>query len=647
MCSQLNYLLTKLDFLIDKYKRQKRLDGEHLFHSEWNRRLGACSVAAISGTMTLSLTFYVVLPKLLASFANRMVLPLSPPFAAFALAFVIFFLAGNISNVLYIRADSKSCLLYNFAYSTHSEAFAFVVGWSQLMDWLAILTVLVHNISDSVNLLFHNIIEDNLKMDWLSLRVLITISVVFLISALFTVTSTTVVALLHNIAHLRVNYLDVPESFDELFNSCCFFLLGFLAIESLSFLADETEQPGKVIRQFLSVQISFTEDTVLPVVFNSISIFSARYLMNVGSICGLASAVLCAYLPTTRIVCALAEDRLLPFQSSKCKLNRLHGKGGSPRLAVLTTVFIVCLLVVLVPKPLMVQLIPLNLCFRLFSLAFLVFKSNFASEKSSQFVTQSLPAKYNRMRHCGVSSMTNSNSAASSSDVEDGRSEFSSNGDIDDEGMRLFEQMCQLTNLTNCHDCNYGAIGEPTESSGLLVPPSGISNNNMPQHYCATSQNRHLPRVHNCLTSPCASSLQISAASAGGVGPEYYQNAYSCTSPHGDTFADAESAEKIAHKLLTSFVILTVLVAISHKILRETKELKTEDDYGFAANNVSSTPPEETRKRSRWQSVGCLLSMFLLIQLLFQFPLIKYMLVVGWICLGFVMYSISVCKKKV
>uniref|UniRef100_A0A915DYV9 Uncharacterized protein n=1 Tax=Ditylenchus dipsaci TaxID=166011 RepID=A0A915DYV9_9BILA len=77
----------------------------------------------------------------------------------------IFF--GCISNVLYIRADSKSCLLYNFAYSTHSEAFAFVVGWSQLMDWLAILTVLVHNISDSVNLLFHNIIEDNLKMDWL------------------------------------------------------------------------------------------------------------------------------------------------------------------------------------------------------------------------------------------------------------------------------------------------------------------------------------------------------------------------------------------------------------------------------------------------------------------------------------------------
>uniref|UniRef100_A0A915DW95 Amino acid permease/ SLC12A domain-containing protein n=1 Tax=Ditylenchus dipsaci TaxID=166011 RepID=A0A915DW95_9BILA len=453
-----------------------------------------------------------------------------------------------------------------------------------------------------------------------SSTVLITISVVFLISALFTVTSTTVVALLHNIAHLRVNYLDVPESFDELFNSCCFFLLGFLAIESLSFLADETEQPGKVIRQFLSVQISFTEDTVLPVVFNSISIFSARYLMNVGSICGLASAVLCAYLPTTRIVCALAEDRLLPFQSSKCKLNRLHGKGGSPRLAVLTTVFIVCLLVVLVPKPLMVQLIPLNLCFRLFSLAFLVFKSNFASEKSSQFVTQSLPAKYNRMRHCGVSSMTNSNSAASSSDVEDGRSEFSSNGDIDDEGMRLFEQMCQLTNLTNCHDCNYGAIGEPTESSGLLVPPSGISNNNMPQHYCATSQNRHLPRVHNCLTSPCASSLQISAA----CGPSTHRPTSTFTTPKVRFGPSSVSG-----------------------IIVQIFRLKTEDDYGFAANNVSSTPPEETRKRSRWQSVGCLLSMFLLIQLLFQFPLIKYMLVVGWICLGFVMYSISVCKKKV
>jgi amino acid transporter len=111
--------------------------------------------------------------------------------------------------------------------------------------------------------------------------------------------------------------------------------------------------------------------------------------MNMGSICGLVAALLISFLPTTRLLYSLAQDGLLSLGShASSTLNHLYGTGGSPRVAVLVVVFVVCLLVVLVPKTWLVRLVPLKLCLRLLSQAVLLFNSNFASEKSSQLVGQ-------------------------------------------------------------------------------------------------------------------------------------------------------------------------------------------------------------------------------------------------------------------
>lgn len=42
----------------------------------------------------------------------------------------------------------RSALLYKYAYYTNSEVMAFSIAWNQLMDWLAILALLLHTISD-------------------------------------------------------------------------------------------------------------------------------------------------------------------------------------------------------------------------------------------------------------------------------------------------------------------------------------------------------------------------------------------------------------------------------------------------------------------------------------------------------------------
>lgn len=72
-----------------------------------------------------------------------------------------------------------------------------------------------------------------------SLRVLTTISVVFLIACLFTSTSTTVVALLHNLAHLKIKYIEFPYAFNEVFNESFYLLIIVLCLEMLSFTSEE------------------------------------------------------------------------------------------------------------------------------------------------------------------------------------------------------------------------------------------------------------------------------------------------------------------------------------------------------------------------------------------------------------------------
>ncbi|KAI1727421.1 amino acid permease domain-containing protein [Ditylenchus destructor] len=686
-----------------KCRRKKRLDAEGLLHSEWNRRLGVCSVAAIAGTMALTFAYYVVLPKLFASFTARGSLPIAPPLVAFVLTYLLMFLAGW-QMAAAAEQMPRSALLYNYTYYTNSEVMAFIVAWNQLMDWLAILALLLHTISDHFNFLFHNVVEDNLRMTWsnyeialeevpsdsvsfnmsphfmdwfalamliiacailcCSTRVLITITVIFLISALFTATSTTVVALLHNIVHLRVTYVDLSESFDELTSMMGYFLLGFLAVETLGFLADESEQPAKMLPSAIKCsvkinclvtfvalisffpfvyKISFYDNTVLPAVFNTISIFSARYLMNVGSICGLTAALFCAFVPPTRLLCALSKDGLLPFQSNDGNMSKLYGKGGSPRLAVVVVAFVVGLIIVLVPKVYLMYFIPLNVCLRLFAMAVLHFKSNFACAKTSQLTNETKPPKYSRLRnHRTTADMVHSSSdmtpSATSQDMEESGSGYSSSAEAE---VHLMEQMWQLSHNT--------AIKEVSESSGLLTQLSkqnGYASTSS-NYNAISSQPIQIPKPHNCLISPCASAFQIpdglhrsrlhiydaSSVSAnltmeagGAAIKPYHESGYS-----EEPFADSESAEKTANRFLGIFSVLAALVAISHRVLRETHEfvpilavvsvilgiflslviafqlfrLNVGDEFEFTENNAGGCKSENVESPRKKETMAC------------------------------------------
>lgn len=50
----------------------------------------------------------------------------------------------------------------------------------------------------------------------------------------------------------------------------------------------------------------------------------------------------------------------------------------------------------------------------------------------------------------------------------------------------------------------------------------------------------------------------------------YHESGYS-----GEPFADSESTEKTANRFLGIFSVLAALVAISHRVLRETVNLKS------------------------------------------------------------------------
>ena len=313
--------------------------------------------------------------------------------------------------------------MYELAYATHSESLAFVIGWSQLIDSISFIAVIGHSLSDHIYLLFSSAsqaqflknsenpflknpespvqlpLDTNfaLSFDLLgviaviiagiilccSLRVLATVTIVFLISSLFTVTSTTVVAILHNMQQLRITSLGFPYEFDQVCFEIRWMFIGILSLEAFSFFSEETEQPRKILPRFFPLlskstsifliiaiiaffpftqRLKFHEKSLLPNVFNSISIYSARYLMSVGAVCALTGALLASVIPSSRLLFSMTKDGLLPFPKS---LSRLNGKGGSPRCAVFITTVLACCLT-LIPKNYLIMFLSIDICMRIF-----------------------------------------------------------------------------------------------------------------------------------------------------------------------------------------------------------------------------------------------------------------------------------------
>ena len=323
------------------------------------------------------------------------------------------FLAKQLSAIA--RILPRNCLIYELAYATHSESLAFILAWSQLLDALSFTAIIARSLNDHIHLLFKSAMHGYLKatnsqlttLQWehidiipliliavgaaimcCSLRVLATVTLVLLISALFTVTSTTVVAILHNLQQLRITSAGFPYHFDQMSSELHWLLLGVLCLECFSHVSEETEQPRKTLPRMFPIlskstalltitamiaffpftqKLHFHEKVLLPNVFNSISIYSARYLLSVGAVCALCGALLVSFLPSSRLLCAITHDRLIPFPR---KILKLHGRGGSPRIAIIL-VAILSGAIVMVPKNLVMAVLPLSICMRIFCQVYL------------------------------------------------------------------------------------------------------------------------------------------------------------------------------------------------------------------------------------------------------------------------------------
>jgi hypothetical protein len=83
--------------MLSQFLRKKKIDVEHLLHSEWNRRLGLFSLCGISGIFMLTTAYFIVLPNLLAL---RLY---SIPFIPYLYAVVLLILAGQflLANIFY------------------------------------------------------------------------------------------------------------------------------------------------------------------------------------------------------------------------------------------------------------------------------------------------------------------------------------------------------------------------------------------------------------------------------------------------------------------------------------------------------------------------------------------------------------------
>ncbi|KAE9551874.1 hypothetical protein FO519_004923 [Halicephalobus sp. NKZ332] len=571
--------------------KKKILDEEQLLHSEWNRRLGAFSLAGIGGVLSLGTTLFIILPGIFSSGS------IAPPLPSVLIGvFVNFFVAKQLSAIS--RILPRNCLLYELAYATHSESLAFIIGWSQLVDSLAFIVVIAHSLSDHVFLLFssasqsqfykgqggssfvHQETNSFFSLDILSviaviisglilccsLRVLATITIVLLISSLFTVTSTTVVAILHNMQQLRITSLGFPYEFDQVCFEIQWIFIGILSLEAFSYISEETEQPRKILPKFFpslskstsvffivsviaffpfTQRLNFDGKSLLPNVFNSISIYSARYLMSVGAVCALTGALLASLIPSSRLLYSMAKDGLLPFSKSMFKLN---GKGGSPRSAVIFTAVSSCFLTV-IPRNFLLMFLSIDICMRIFCQSLLLYQVCFSPDIVG---LSKVAPKYSKLKR-NTTGLTEGASM-------DGYSCISSDEhDPDDE---IITHLCELHNRQN------------SEWSAVLDSASEARY----QNYLAIDANQNeqqiqkAPEIHNCLQTSCGDG-QIQENQKGFLQYHIYEaeienSPFFIQKSDGrgkEPFLNPEIALRTAMRYLTGFTVASVFCSVSYK----------------------------------------------------------------------------------
>ncbi|KAK6103873.1 Amino acid permease family protein [Brugia pahangi] len=358
---------------IASLNRYKTVGNEFLEHSEWIRKLRTPSLIGIASVLTIPFGIFIITPYV--------VMNISGPSALLSLliAFIIMFLSGMHMNEL-MCSMPKSCLLYNFTYVSFGEIAAFLVGWISLLDFTICIVIVAKNWSSHMNLLFHGLFNKHFtvemsyhldsifatKIDFFAVLAIFCSSIVLCCSirvlATVSIIMVTICALATNSTAFVGFYFADPNNWLAagffkngpigVIKGASNYLCAYIGIETFSFLLEETKNPRKrlpfimpfiitalTLVMFLTTMVitlatdisKYPDDMLFPNIFDKLEIPSAKYVMTIGSVCGLSGTMLAIFVPATRILTSLCGDSLLPLSL----LAHTSKKRGVPYYAVL------------------------------------------------------------------------------------------------------------------------------------------------------------------------------------------------------------------------------------------------------------------------------------------------------------------------
>ncbi|KAK0394932.1 hypothetical protein QR680_001018 [Steinernema hermaphroditum] len=516
--------------------RTKAANDEFLFHSEWTRKIGPLNMIGVAGVISIPLGVFYIIPYAIAHFSGPSTV------LAIIAAFVVAVIA-SLQQVELSCAAPKNCVLYQMSYLRLGELPAFLVGWMTLFDGVALISTIHKVFSNYVNLLFRGVVDRHLrfpvdhlgllplaaieeKYDALaaigilcsmliltcSLRVVSVLSVILLTVSSLIIFSCIVVCVFYADPENWVQQGFFKNGLDGLVDGTSTVLVAFAGIEALSHLVEETHKPLSrvpvllplivtIISMFLFISttiftlaVDFSKlptDFLLPEIFNNVRIPSARYVLSVGSVCGLAGTSLGIILPISRLLCSMASDRLVPLLF----LSKLSRKG-IPCRSVLVICALSCAFVFLNADFLM-PLIRFNASFRLLISTFLVFVQRF---HPTAIGLEKQTSKYRsfgkRLRVSWDDGLSTTNS------FTNGEVSFSSS-------TNLYNMLCKMESDRFEHSLQKSS--EINESSALmfgqkLPADEGTAKRNsriVVRHF-PIDPKANPPHIHNCIGSPCS-----------------------------------------------------------------------------------------------------------------------------------------------
>ncbi|KAH7714120.1 hypothetical protein AAVH_18515 [Aphelenchoides avenae] len=290
----------------------------------------------------------------------------------------------------------------------------------------------------------------------------------------------------------------------------------------------------------------------------------------------------------------------------------------------------------MLPREWTMQMLPVNICIRMFCQAILVFKSCYFDAEYDEKLRDMLPS-YNRM--CPQTPTTDSIKGHCGSETSD--------DEADEHALEKVWRVTQKSFDQQSRGSTANASAQ-SESSGLLTSRSDVSHN----YKTMQTSSRHLPPAkvrHNCLTSPCTQSNATSNCC------DEHHDGFHVYDPEGSESKKAQRlsliSNKITHldphdrlpdRLLTSFVILTALAFVAHRILGQTEGHVPLIALIALIVSVSIMIAitffvwriRLNEEDSPWKPLSCLASIFLLIHILCETTMLKCAVAFCWTVIG-------------